>query len=52
MDDAIYPVPADFGGAIDADARSAMYARSLDDPDGFWLEQARRADRAAQDHGG
>ncbi len=44
MEDAIYPVPADFGGAIDADARAALYERSLADPDGFWLEQAQRLD--------
>jgi acetyl-CoA synthetase len=44
MEDAIYAVPADFGGAIDADTRAAMYARALADPEGFWLEQAARLD--------
>ncbi len=44
MENTIYSVPADFGGAIDADTRAALYARSLDDPDGFWLEQAQRLD--------
>ena len=29
---------------IDAATRAAMQARSLDDPDGFWLEQAQRLD--------
>ena len=30
--------------SIDDATRAAMYARSLDDPDGFWLEQARLLD--------
>ena len=30
--------------SIDAAARAEMQARSLDDPDGFWLEQAQRLD--------
>ncbi|HLZ78061.1 MAG TPA: acetate--CoA ligase, partial [Sphingomonas sp.] len=30
--------------SIDDATRAAMYARSLDDPDGFWLEQARMLD--------
>ena len=29
---------------INAETRATMQARSLDDPDGFWLEQARRLD--------
>ena len=29
---------------IDAATRAAMHARSLSDPDGFWLEQAERLD--------
>ena len=41
-----YEVPAGFGdgATIDAATRNAMYARSLADPDGFWLEQATRLD--------
>ena len=40
------PVP---GSAVDGthctlDQYRAMYARSMDDPDGFWLEQAGRLD--------
>ena len=29
---------------IDAATRESLYTRSLDDPDGFWLEQAKRLD--------
>ncbi|WP_419827742.1 acetate--CoA ligase [Sphingomonas sp.] len=41
-----YEVPAGFAGdaTIDAAAREALYARSLADPDGFWLDEARRLD--------
>ena len=37
-----YPVPTDFGAhaLIDADQYTAMYRRSVDDPEGFWAEQA------------
>ena len=37
-----YPVPAYWRehGTVDADARAALYRRSVDDPDGFWLERA------------
>jgi acetyl-CoA synthetase len=45
-DEAIYPVPADLAPntGIDAERYAAMYARSLADPTGFWLDQARRLD--------
>ncbi|WP_299308522.1 acetate--CoA ligase [uncultured Croceicoccus sp.] len=45
-DDAIVPVPsaARQGTACDAAAYAEMHARSLSDPDGFWLEQAARID--------
>lgn len=40
----VYPVSADVArnAHIDADTYQAMYKRSLDDPDGFWGEQAER----------
>ncbi|QQN73071.1 acetate--CoA ligase [Croceicoccus sp. YJ47] len=45
-DDTIVPVPsaARQGTACDAEAYADMHARSLSDPDGFWLEQAARID--------
>ena len=38
----VYPVPANFSthALIDADQYAAMYRRSVDDPEGFWAEQA------------
>ncbi|MCP5142872.1 MAG: acetate--CoA ligase [Gammaproteobacteria bacterium] len=41
-DDKIYPVPADFAAKahVNAEQYSAMYQRSIDDPAGFWAEQA------------
>jgi acetyl-CoA synthetase len=47
MSDAeVYPVPADWAAKarIDAAAYDRMYGRSLSDPEGFWLEQAKRLD--------
>ena len=48
-EDAIYPVPAAW--AADAKVNAArydeMYARSLADPTGFWLDQAKRLDWTA-----
>ena len=45
-DDAIYPVPAEWAARakIDATLYAEMYARSLADPAGFWLDQAKRLD--------
>ncbi|MES2338806.1 MAG: acetate--CoA ligase [Pseudomonadota bacterium] len=42
----LYPVPADWArhARIDAAGYIDMYARSLADPTGFWLEQARTLD--------
>ena len=47
-EDAIYPVPADWAktAKVDAARYQDLYARSLADPAGFWLEQARRLDWA------
>ncbi len=41
-DEKIYPVPAEFAASahIDQARYEQMYQRSLDDPDGFWAEQA------------
>jgi acetyl-CoA synthetase len=42
----IYPVPAEWAerALVDRATYDAMYARSLADPDGFWLEQAATLD--------
>ncbi len=41
-DEKIYPVPAEFAASahIDQARYEQMYQRSLNDPDGFWAEQA------------
>ena len=41
-DEKIYPVPADVAARahIDAAMYETMYRRSIEDPDGFWAEQA------------
>lgn len=46
MSDDIYPVPDDWAktARIDAATYAADYARSLSDPTGYWLEQAKRLD--------
>ncbi len=40
----IYPVPADIAAKthITAEQYASMYQRSIDDPDGFWAEQAEK----------
>ena len=40
----LYPVPADWAAQakVDAARYAELYARALADPDGFWLEQAKR----------
>jgi len=45
-EDAIYPVSAEWAAnaRVDQDRYEQMYARSLADPTGFWLEQAKRLD--------
>ncbi len=42
----IFPVTAETakGAHVDAAAYEAMYRRSMEDPEGFWAEQARRLD--------
>jgi acetyl-CoA synthetase len=46
MSDRTYPPAEDFaaGAHVDRAEYDSMYARSIDDPDGFWGEQARRLD--------
>ncbi len=41
-DEKVYPVPADFAARahIKADQYRDMYQRSIEDPEGFWAEQA------------
>ena len=38
----VYPVPAEVAAQawINKDQYQAMYQRSIDDPEGFWAEQA------------
>src|SRR3546814_325215 len=46
MVEAVYPVPADWArNALINEARyQEMYRRSIEDPEGFWREEARRVD--------
>ncbi|MBB4641065.1 acetate--CoA ligase [Rhizorhapis suberifaciens] len=46
----IYPVPLDWRerGKVDAESYARDYARSLSDPEAFWLEQSRRLDWISQ----
>ncbi|WP_294391643.1 acetate--CoA ligase [uncultured Sphingomonas sp.] len=48
-DETIYPVPAQLAAhaRIDSGRYQEMYARSLADPTGFWLDQAKRLDWAS-----
>ncbi len=41
-----YPIPSDFSrdGTLDTAGYDALYQRSIDDPDGFWAEQAQAID--------
>ncbi|WP_174274375.1 acetate--CoA ligase [Sphingomonas bacterium] len=45
-DAAVYPVPAEWAAhaRIDAARYATLYRRSIDEPDAFWLEQAKRLD--------
>ena len=45
-EDAVYPVPESVAkdAWIDNDQYLEMYRRSVDDPEGFWSEQAQRID--------
>ncbi len=42
MSEKVYPVPADFAAQanVTAEQYEAMYKQSVDDPEGFWAEQA------------
>ncbi len=46
MVEAVYPVPADWArnALVDEARYEEMYRRSIDDPDGFWREEAQRLD--------
>ncbi|MBI3433461.1 MAG: acetate--CoA ligase [Proteobacteria bacterium] len=46
MDDKTYDVPAEWRGRafIDAAKYTALYERSIRDPDGFWADEAKRLD--------
>ncbi len=43
---AVYPVTTSWAGTalIDAESYAARYQRSIDDPDGFWRDEAQRLD--------
>ena len=45
-DGVVYPVPEDWAknALIDAEAYADKYRRSVEDPDGFWREEAKRLD--------
>jgi acetyl-CoA synthetase len=46
MSDDLYPVPAEWARSarVDAEGYAKLHGRSLADPGGFWLEQAKRLD--------
>ena len=46
MSEKVYPVPAEWAkrAYVDDAKYEAMYKRSVEDPDGFWAEQAKRID--------
>ena len=46
MSEKIYPVPAEWAkrAYVDNDKYLSMYRQSVDDPDGFWAEHAKRID--------
>ncbi len=46
MGEVVYPVPADWAKSalIDEERYSAMYQRSVEEPDAFWREEAQRID--------
>lgn len=46
MSQEIFPVPAEFAknAHVNAEQYQEMYQRSIDDPNGFWAEQAERLD--------
>ena len=44
MSDTAYPAPAGTADSIDRAQADAAWQRSVDDPDGFWREEAKRLD--------
>ena len=46
MHETIHPVTAEWAAdaQIDAEAYRSMYRRSVEDPNGFWADQAQRID--------
>lgn len=46
MSDSLYPVPEEWARSarVDAEGYARLHTQSLDDPDGFWFDQARRLD--------
>ena len=46
MAEAVYPVPAQWAAnaLVDAARYQEMYQRSVEDPEGFWREEAARVD--------
>jgi len=44
MSDSVYPAPAGTENSIDAARAAAAWQRSVEDPDGYWREEARRLD--------
>ncbi|MBO9576518.1 MAG: acetate--CoA ligase [Sphingobium sp.] len=46
MNQSLYPVPSEWRerAYVNAERYAQMYARSVNDPDGFWREQAQRLD--------
>lgn len=46
MSDALFPVPEDWAGSakIDRETYEQKYRRSIEDPEGFWREEAQRID--------
>ncbi|WP_375250241.1 acetate--CoA ligase [Sphingomonas sp.] len=44
MTDRIYPAPAGVAGSIDAAAYEAAWRRSVEDPDGYWRDEAQCLD--------
>ncbi|HET7816596.1 MAG TPA: acetate--CoA ligase [Sphingomicrobium sp.] len=44
MSESVHPVPAGFGAKLGPDEVADLYGRAERDPDGFWLDQARRLD--------
>ena len=46
MSDEIYPIPATWAShaKVNTARYEEMYRRSIDEPDAFWLEQAKRLD--------